>query len=462
MKSKQKDSTTTVLWFRRDFRLLNNPAFNFAISQGGPVLAVYIENTGPDLSWRPGAASRWWCHHSLGALSDKLAEQGVELKHFRGDPGKLIPSIMDESGATTICWNRLYEPDELKLDQSIEQSLAGLAVHKFDSHLLFPPGTLLNQQDQAYRVFTPFWKKARVRLDFEGVNPVIRKQRKNITGYSKKLREECNLEELALLDEHNWHTKLEQHWVPGEDAALKIAKRFIKNKIGSYETQRDIPSVQGTSRLSPHLHFGEITTTQLVYSLLKEDWPGGNLSSVERFLTELGWREFSHHILWHFPHTVSKPMNDKFKNFWPKKVNHKYLNAWKKGTTGIPIVDAGMRELWETGSMHNRVRMIVASFLTKNLGIHWLHGAKWFWDTLVDADLANNTLGWQWVAGCGVDAAPYYRIFNPYTQADRFDKEQKYIQKWAIESGKQRLTPIIDIKASRELALERYKKSNRS
>jgi len=458
MKSKQKDSTTTVLWFRRDFRLQNNPAFNFAISQRGPVLAVYIENTGPDLSWRPGAASRWWCHNSLLALSDKLAEQGVELKYFRGDAGKLIPSIIHEAGATSICWNRLYEPDELKLDQSIEQSLDGLAVHKFDSHLLFPPGTLLNQQDQAYRVFTPFWKKARVRLDFEGVNPVIRKPCNKITGYTKRLRDECSLEKLGLLDEHNWHTKLEQHWVPGEDAALKTAKRFIKNKIESYETQRDIPSVQGTSRLSPHLHFGEITTTQFVSSLLKEDWPGTHLSSVERCLTQLGWREFSHHILWHFPHTVSKPMNDKFKNFWPKKGDHKYLNAWKTGTTGISIVDAGMRELWETGSMHNRVRMIVASFLTKNLGIHWLHGAKWFWDTLVDADLANNTLGWQWVAGCGVDAAPYYRVFNPYTQTKKFDEEQKYIKKWIPEIDAPSLAPIVDIKKSRVVALEKYRK----
>lgn len=456
---KQKHSTAiTLLWFRRDFRLTNNPALNFASSQGGRVLPIYIENTDPEMAWRPGAASRWWCHHSLQALSEKLMEQGLELKYFHGDPGKLIPSIMREAGAYTICWNRLYEPDELKLDQSIEQQLADIAIHKFDSNLLFPPGTLLNQQEQAYRVFTPFWKKARVKLDFEGVNPVTRKPRKKISGYSHKLREECSLAELALLDKNNWHIKLNQHWVPGEEAALKTARRFINSIIRDYETQRDIPSVQGTSRLSTHLHFGEITVTQLVYSLMKKDWPSTHSASVERFLTELGWREFSHHILWHFPYTTNRAMNDRFVNFWPTNPKQKLFKAWQIGDTGVAIVDAGMRELWETGWMHNRVRMIVGSFLTKNLGIHWIHGAKWFWDTLVDADLANNTMGWQWVAGCGVDAAPYFRIFNPYTQAKRFDEEQKYIKKWVPDCDSPEFIPKIDVKKSRDDALEKYRK----
>ncbi len=463
MKNNEKNKqllAITVLWFRRDFRLTNNPAFNIASSQAGRVLPIYIENSDPNMIWRPGGASRWWCHHSLQSLSDKLKERGMNLKYFRGDPGKLIPAIMRESGADTICWNRLYEPNELMLEEKIEEQLTEISVHKFDSQLLFTPGTVLNQQQQPYRVFTPFWRKARVKLDVEGVDLSVNKRRKKINGYNKKLKEECRLDELALLDKNNWHIKLNQYWVPGENAALKIARRFKRHHISGYEIQRDIPSVHGTSKLSAHLHFGEITASQLIYSLLMQSWPSSAAASVERFITELGWREFSQHTLWHFPFTTNRAMNERFINFWPKKPKQKLLKAWQTGNTGVPIIDAGMRELWQTGWMHNRVRMIVASFLTKNLGIHWLHGARWFWNTLVDADLASNTLGWQWVAGCGVDAAPYYRIFNPYTQVSKFDKELKYIKSWLPEYNETDFTPIVDVKKSRDAALELYKIKN--
>ena len=452
------NGSTALVWFRRDLRLANNPALDYAVRTGHRVIPIYIESNVQGRSWAPGSASRWWGYHSLERLSESLAQQGLRLHFFSGDPGKIIQQLIKETGAITLCWNKLYEPEQLELDKHLLQTLPKMDLQCFDSNLLFPPGTLLNKQGDPYRVFTPFWKSARQQLEVTGVNLTNTKKYKTDNAKQGPLKGECTLQQLNLLDENHWHEKLNKYWSPGEKTAQKCTRHFIQKQIGHYEIYRDIPGVGGTSKLSAHLHFGEITSAQIVYQLQQQMFSRKDNASVETLIKQLGWREFAHHILWHFPYTTNHAMNNKFKTLWPNKPNQKRLQAWQKGQTGIALVDAGMRQLWETGWMHNRVRMIVGSFLTKNLGIHWLHGAKWFWDTLVDADLANNTLGWQWVAGCGVDAAPYYRIFNPDTQAKRFDPDLTYIKHWLpeIDELPQR-SPLIDLKESREDALARFK-----
>jgi deoxyribodipyrimidine photo-lyase len=465
MKNHQKSvkkTNTTILWFRRDLRVTNNPALNYAIGRGGAIVAIYIESDADSGQWPKGAASRWWCHHSLLALAQSLSEQGIQLHYFRGDASRIIPALIKETVANAICWNRLYEPDELSLENRLMPRLGDVEVQRYDSHLLFRPGTILNQQEQPYRVFTPFWKTARTQLEVAGVDLAKTKKYKAITNSKPAFRSECSLDQLGLLDDNAWHEKLNKYWTPGEASAKKQINNFISHNIESYDQDRDIPGIEGTSRISPHLHFGEVTAAQIVYQLLSRDLLYKGSASVERYLTELGWREFAHHILWHFPDSTQKPMYKKFARLWPVKANRRLLQAWQTGQTGVPIVDAGMRELWQTGWMHNRVRMIVGSFLTKNLGIHWMHGVKWFWDTLVDADLANNTMGWQWVAGCGVDAAPYYRIFNPLTQAQRFDNDNGYINRWVKEVSQENYVPVIDVAGSRQAALERYNKLKKS
>lgn len=453
-------SDITIVWFRRDFRLSNNPALSYALENSKNVIPIYIHQN-IESRWMPGAASRWWCHESLKKLSGELKKQGLTLHCFKGDAKEILASLVNESGTKVLCWNNLYEPDEVSLTNEIKETLSGIEIKDFDSHVLFTPGTLLNKQDKPYRVFTPFWKNARIKLEFNGVNPLnqIKFKKARVDNLKCKVyKNELSIEQLGLLDEHTWHNKLHNYWVPGELTANNILQEFIHNSITNYAKNRDIPGVAGTSRLSAHLHFGEITPAQIIYKLQQQEFKAGNQVDVERFITELGWREFAIHTLWHFPQTTNKAMNTKFDKLWPTKYDKKTFDAWTSGQTGYPIIDAGMRELRETGWMHNRVRMIVGSFLTKNLGIHWLHGAKWFWDNLIDADLASNTMGWQWVAGCGVDAAPYYRIFNPDTQAKRFDSNLFYINKWlSSEYMRNSNKPIINLKQSRAEALMRYK-----
>ena len=452
-----RSSDVSIVWFRRDLRISNNPALSYALEHSRHVIPIYINHPKAE-KWAPGAASKWWCHESLQRLNAALKEQGLNLHCFTGDPIKVITSLVTDSGAKSICWNNLYEPDELILSDTVKQSFSNIEIKYFDSHVLFPPGTILNKQEKPYRVFTPFWKSARIKLELIGVNPS-----KSIkTEYSKSkfivYKNECSIEDLGLLDENQWHQKLLNYCEPGELAAKAILDDFIHNSIYSYDKNRDVPGIAGTSKLSAHLHFGEITPAQIILALQQHEFTPGFQVDIERFITEIGWREFANHILWHFPFTAHKPMNDKFDKLWTNKCNMKKFNAWKTGTTGYPIIDAGMRELRETGWMHNRVRMIVGSFLTKNLGIHWLHGARWFWDNLVDADLASNSMGWQWVAGCGVDAAPYYRIFNPHTQAKRFDPDACYINKWLpSDYGQYENNPIVNLQQSRADALLRYK-----
>ncbi len=462
--------TVSILWFRRDLRIHDNAALQWVCDNSTEVIPIYIHSLEEEKPWQPGAASRWWLHNSLLPLEKKLADHGLKLQYFSGDSEAVISNIIDESNASSLVYNRLYEQHLLKRDLSIEKKLgAKIKVVSFDSGLFFAPGTVLNNQQLPYRVFTPFYKKIRPLLipGYEDYPAASSGSQLNMDSGLKALKNVSvssgqPLMSLDLLDEHNWHEKLISHWRPGEDQAFHLLDVFMDDAISYYDTGRDIPSDEATSRLSPHLHFGEITPRQIcrmIWPLLEGQRDAKTSQSAEVFLKQLVWREFAHNVLWHFPETATQPMDKRYKKSFWRTSKADYI-AWTKGETGIPIIDAGMKQLWQTGWMHNRVRMIVSSFLTKNLGINWQQGANWFWDTLVDADLANNSLGWQWVAGCGVDAAPYYRVFNPNTQTKRFDTRFKYINTWLPEHNELDYPqPMIDLASSREQALNRYKQN---
>lgn len=454
--------TTTLLWFRRDLRLHDNHALNWACENSESVLPVYIHAPDEEKPWAPGSASRWWLHNSLSELDKKLQLHGLRLNYFSGRSSEIISDLINETGASALVYNRLYEPHLIQRDHALENKLKQkIHIQAFESGLFFKPGSLLNKQQQPYKVFTPFYKKARPLIDTVYSHYAVETAASKLNKTrSVSVKNSITLEKLELLDKHQWHEKLHKVWTPGENTALESTELFLDSAIETYESNRDIPSSQGTSQLSPCLHFGEITPQQIFISMqavLNGAYGHKAYQSAEIFLKQLLWREFAHHVLWHFPETTHQPMKPRFKNtFW--RMNKKHLNLWTRGQTGVAIIDAGMKQLWQTGWMHNRVRMVVSSFLTKNLGINWIHGAQWFWETLVDADLANNTMGWQWIAGCGVDAAPYYRIFNPQTQTKRFDPELNYIDQWAPEHTElDSPSPMIDISTSRQSALERYK-----
>ena len=464
-----------IAWFRNDLRLHDNPALYHAAHSGAAVLPIYIDET-TTKPWPPGATSRWWLHHSLQALDDALKERGNRLHLFQGDAQQILSELIKATGAGAVYANRRYEPENEAIDLAIHRALqqGQIPFHNYDANLLHPPEAILNQQGQPYKVFTPYYKASLAR----GIDTHTRSAPESIPAYGKAVKS-IKLEALQLLPKLHWDSGLYEHWTPGEAGAQKRLQSFIDESLPYYPQQRDIPSIDGTSRLSPHLHFGEISPREFVARLRKDKHP-----SVDAVIRQLIWRDFAHTVLHHFPHTTVQPFNQKFKNFPWNKNGNKKLTAWQQGQTGIPIVDAGMRELWHTGYMHNRVRMIVGSFLTKNLLLHWHHGAKWFWDTLVDADLAHNSMNWQWIAGCGVDAAPYFRIFNPVSQGEKFDANGDYVRYWvpelagldnkwlhrpweasseALEKAGIKLgidypKPIVDLKLSRQQALESYQR----
>jgi deoxyribodipyrimidine photo-lyase len=450
---------TTILWFRRDLRLHHNPALHWACNNAETVLPVYIHAPDEEAPWQPGGASRWWLHESLQQLENDLRTQGLKLHYFSGKSQDVLLKLAQQTGANAIAFNRVYEPGLHERDEHLIHTLANHHIQSrvFDSGLFFTPGNILNNQNLPYRVYTPFSKKIRSELSIRNIEIIPIPDFKK-TGTARI--ESQTLAQLKLNDAITWHSKFHQYWQPGEQQAWRRLNDFIEHALLNYDQQRDIPGIDGTSSLSAHLHFGEITVEQIYATLMPylASSHGERMRvSAERFLNQLIWREFGHHILWHYPHTATQSMDSRYAdNFW--HTDETLFQHWTRGKTGIPIIDAGMKQLWETGWMHNRVRMIVASFLTKNLGCHWRDGARWFWDTLIDADLANNSMGWQWVAGCGVDAAPYYRIFNPVTQAKRFDPDMKYIKHWSpVSPGLDSTTPMIDLDASRKHALERYK-----
>ncbi len=421
----------TVVWFRKDLRLDDHPALLEAAKTDGPVIPIYIDDD--QETFTAGAASRWWLHHSLVALNAHLQKQHNRLYCFAGAALPALRSVIGKTGARAVYWNRLYEPEEIARDAHIKKQLMqeGVEVRTFNGELMYEPWEIANQQDKPYQVFTPFWKACL--KSGEPAEPLNAPGR--LRAYGGNDLEALAIDELNLLPETDWAAGLRKAWKPGEKGAWEVLDQFLDRGLRHYKDGRDFPSESHTSKLSPHLHFGEISPRRVMQSIQETSARGtepGLIKGSEVYIRELGWREFGYHLLYHFPHTVDEPLRPEFKHF-PWRRDAKALRAWQKGLTGYPIIDAGMRELWHTGWMHNRVRMIVASFLVKDLLISWREGERWFWDTLVDADRASNTLGWQWAGGCGADAAPYFRVFNPYLQGVKFDKDGTYVRRWVPE-----------------------------
>jgi deoxyribodipyrimidine photo-lyase len=436
--------STALVWFRLDLRLTDNPALTAAALRYKRIIPLFIWAPEEEGDWPPGAASRWWLHQSLRSLEKDLQHHGMPLVFRRGPSLETLRSLVHECGADAVFWNRRYEPSLRRRDDSIQEALLsdGISVETFNSALLTEPEQIKNQSGKPYLVFTPFWRKALSAMPnfIEDPVPILGK---TIAPAS------LSLEDFDLQPSRDWAEGLRSSWHPGETGAHEILHRFLAGALDDYAEDRDFPAITGTSRLSPHLHFGEISPRQVWMACMKRR----NVSS-RAFLRQLGWREFAHHLLFHFPNTAHEPLRPRFADF-PWRQDSVRLEAWQMGRTGYPIVDAGMRELWATGWMHNRVRMITGSFLVKDLLLSWQEGARWFWDTLVDADLANNTLGWQWVAGCGADAAPYFRIFNPVVQASKYDSDRRYVRQWVPEADTPDYPPkIVSHERACELALE--------
>ncbi|MFM8735891.1 MAG: cryptochrome/photolyase family protein [Pirellulales bacterium] len=448
-------SNATIVWFRHDLRLDDNPALVAAAARGA-VVPLFVWAPEEEAPWEPGAASRWWLHHSLEKLAAALEKAGAPLVIRRGPSLEAIRSVARESGATHVAWNRRYEPAVVARDTAIKKSLAaeGLEPESFNGGLLFEPQRVATKEGKPYQVFTPFWRALLARPEPD--EPVAASRK--LAAAKAGLRSE-SIESLGLLPTIDWAGTMRKMWTPGEAGARKRLDAFLASRLDAYGTDRDRPDHEGTSALSPHLHFGEISPRRVWHAVRAAvgGKPVAKITSggAEVYLRELGWREFANHLLFHFPHTANAPLRADYAKF-PWVDDPVGLRAWQKGRTGFPIVDAGMRQLWATGWMHNRVRMIVASFLVKDLRISWLEGARWFWDTLVDADLAANTLGWQWAAGCGADAAPYFRIFNPTSQGEKFDPDGAYVGRW-VDMGPGYPEPIVDHAEARKLALEALK-----
>lgn len=442
-----------LLWFRQDLRLADNPALEAAVASGAPVIPVYVWAPEDEGDWAPGAASRWWLHHSLQQLQQRLQDKGSQLLLRRGPACEVLPALARETGATALYWNRRYEPTAQQVEDDLRRDLPpqGIAVHSFQSALLCEPWAVQTKTGGPYNVYTPFW-----RAWLQKAPPAAPTGSPALVAAPAMWPTSLPLEALGLLPVRDWHLQLAAHWQPGEAAARELLLQFGQHKLADYAHARDLPGTEGTSRLSPYLHFGEVSPRQVWAAIGKAsarlgiaeaDWTGG------RYVAELAWREFAAHVLHYNPWLPERPKNAAFERLaW--RDDPAALVAWQRGRTGFAMVDAGMRELWQTGWMHNRVRMIAGSLLVKNLLLPWQAGERWFWDTLVDADLASNALNWQWVAGTGPDAAPFFRIFNPETQAEKFDPEGSYRRRWVPEAGtRNALPPIVDLKTSRERAL---------
>ncbi len=428
----------SIVWFRQDLRLADNPALQAAVERGGPIVPVFVWAPHEEGDWPPGAASRWWWHQTLESFAADLESVGSRLIVRDGDSLAELEQIVEETDAEAVFWNRRYEPAVVERDKAIKMTLGarGLEVQSFGGSLLFEPWQVETKEGNPYQVFSAFWRACKRLDEPEEPSPAPEK-----LPHPWKWPDSVEVDSLELLPRIDWASGFRDEWTPGEKGAAERLDRFLREAVPDYKDDRNRPDRYATSKLSPHLHFGEIgprtvwheTRRRLGDARFTNADEGG-----EVFLSEIGWREFAHHLLYHFPETTDRPLREKFDDF-PWRDDEDELKAWQRGRTGFPIVDAGMRELWTTGWMHNRVRMIVASFLTKDLRLHWLEGARWFWDTLVDADLANNTLGWQWTAGCGADAAPYFRVFNPMTQGAKFDPDGEYTRQWVPE-----LASVVD------------------
>lgn len=419
-------SKPTIVWFRQDLRLEDQPAWNAAVERGGAIIPLFVWAPQEEGDWAPGGASRWWLHGSLSSLQSELEAKKFNLILRENSYLAALLDLIKQTEADTVFWNRRYEPHAVKGDAQIQAELQrlGIKVQIFNGSLLFHPWEIFTKQRKPYQVFAPFWKCCG-RLG-EPEKP-LRETRKGISfpGHLDSVE----LKHFQLLPTVPWDEKIKKIWQPGAWAAKRQLKMALQDVIGHYTETRDYPALKGTSQLSPYLHHGDISP-RMIWHAVRQYL--GDPQEAEAFLRQLGWREFAYYLLYHFPRTPREALRPGFHSF-PWQVQATALHAWQKGNTGYPIVDAGMRQLWQTGWMHNRVRMIVGSFLVKDLLIDWQAGAHWFWDTLLDSDLANNTLGWQWVAGCGADAAPYFRVFNPTTQGEKFDQKGDYIRRWIPE-----------------------------
>ncbi len=421
----RKGDRPIIVWFRQDLRLADHPALAHAAARGSVVPVFVLDDSANGSS---GGASGWWLHHSLVSLRESL--EGLVL--LRGAPATVLPQLAQRVAAQAVVWNRRYEPRSRTDEQALGRVLSdhGIAHESFRGNLLWEPGQIKTQAGEAFKVFTPFWR-ACLKASVAECLPAPRVRLFDLSGLGE------SLDAWRLLPQSpDWASRFGKHWSPGERGAWKRLRKFLAAGLLGYDELRNRPDQPGVSRLSPHLHFGELSPRQIwweVRALLSRDPDFRN--DGEKFLAEIGWREFSYQLLVQFPQLPRSNWRPEFDRY-PWITNRSHLAAWQRGRTGYPLVDAGMRELWQTGYMHNRVRMVAASFLIKHLRIHWRTGAAWFRDTLVDADLANNTAGWQWVAGSGADAAPYFRIFNPIEQGRRFDPEGSYVRRWCPELSK--------------------------
>lgn len=415
-------NSTAIMWFRQDLRICDNPALTLS-SQYEQVVPVFIYDT--SCGRQLGAAKKWWLHQALAQLGSKIENFGNTLVTRTGDTEQILDELIQQTGAKALFWNRRYDPSTLQLDAQLKQKYSdrGLFVKSCAGFLMHEPTELMNKSGTPFKVFTPFWKTLQTKIPDERPLPAIT-QLPSPSGPIQSVA----LTDLDLLPpdtQNDWATPFLSHHTPGEDGAKDILARFVDKNVAQYGTDRDFPALDATSKLSPHLTFGEISPRQIWHASMYS-------SNSEPFRRQLGWRDFSYYLLMHNPDLATKNFNPKFDRFvWQDQPDD--FKKWTKGLTGYPIVDAGMRQLWQTGYMHNRVRMIVASFLTKHLLIDWRLGEQWFWDTLLDADPANNPAGWQWVAGSGADASPYYRIFNPVIQGKKFDPDGHYVRTYVPE-----------------------------
>ena len=463
----------TVFWFRQDLRISDNPGL-FEAAKTGSVLPIYILDDESSCAFKIGAASRWWLHHSLNKLNQSLDNK---LNLYIGNSKEIILRLIREKKGNAVYWNRCYEPYRIKDDSEIKAQLKAMNIEckSFNGSLLWEPWEITKKDNSSYKVYTPFYRKGCLQAN-PPRHPLPKPEKLILVKDSNN-----NIDDLNLLSGVQWHKKLELQWQIGEDAGQKRLTEFIDYSLLSYKEDRNYPCKEKVSRLSPHLHFGEISPNQAWHCAQTKGTIDGLESDLDNFLSELGWREFSYYLLYHFPELPRKNFQEKFDQF-PWQYDTSHLAAWQKGQTGYPIVDAGMRELWQTGYMHNRVRMIVASFLVKNLLLHWHHGEDWFWECLLDADLASNSASWQWVAGSGVDASPYFRIFNPTLQGEKFDPDGTYTRRfvpelaklpnqylfkpWKLSDdalkgydvilGKTYPKPIVNLEHSRDQALQAY------
>jgi deoxyribodipyrimidine photo-lyase len=468
-----------IVWFRDDLRLSDQPALHAAAKSGAPVVCLHVLD---DAAGRaPGGAARWWLAQSLRALGADIATRGGSLILRKGPAAKVIPEVVRESGACAVYWNSIAQAPHQAVEKALEAALAKLGASSqiFPGDLLVAPSEIRNKEGRGLRVFTPFWRRVLSLGDPPKPLPApkVLQAGPNIPGDTL---ESWKLEP----GKPDWAGGLRERWTPGEASARTGLRDFLKHTVRSYAADRDRPDREGTSGLSPHLRFGELSPRQVWHAArfaAAEDHAIG--PGVDKFLSELGWREFCRHLLHDHPDLATENLQANFDGF-PWKPDNAALAAWQRGRTGYPIVDAGLRELWHTGVMHNRVRMVVASFLVKHLLIDWRDGESWFWDTLVDADAGSNPANWQWVAGCGADAAPYFRVFNPQLQGEKFDPDGSYVRRWVPELkdmpsklihqpwqatplelasagvtlGKTYPQPIVDHAKGRERALAAYAK----